>query len=240
MRPPPNVPLRPHRATSIVQRAGVVVATAWLAACGGGETASAPTAEPQAASEATTGSTPNALAPAEGTSTPDRQALATSAPRNEAVRAAVRARRGAHRWKGITAMSLAPDGSALAAVDAAGQVRVIDPATVRPRLLLAGSSGIPATGVAFSPDGRRMMSVGRDSVASIWDLNARQRSLRLQVHEAALRSIAASADGRYVATAGEETRVALWNAATGKLQRLLAGHTDFVNALAFSPDGRLL
>jgi WD40 repeat protein len=145
--------------------------------------------------------------------------------------------------RGVTALNV--DGS-LAVAGADGSVQIeTDSSAERGKARVAssklvGATGVAATAVAFSADGKHLFGVGRDSVASVWSVGSRQRLMSMHGHEHAIRTLAVSADGAYVATAGEETRVMLWNATTGKLVKVLGGHTSFVNAVAFSPDSRTL
>ena len=173
------------------------------------------------------------------------QASAAAAPVRETVTAAAvpaRVAKGklarARTLRGVTAVDVAPDGS-VAMAGADGSVH-FQAENATSRRAMADASGVAATAVAFSADGKLLVSVGRDSLAKVWNVATRTRLMTLQGHEHPIRAVAASADGAWVASAGEETRVMLWNATTGKLEKILAGHTSFVNAVAFSPNGRLL
>lgn len=158
-------------------------------------------------------------------------ALATSRPTKGKV---PRAR----AWRGVTAIDVAPDGGvAIAGADGSVQLQA-DGATVT--RAVSDPSGIATTALAFSADGKQLVSVGRDSVTRVWNVATRSRVLSLHGHEHPIRSVAVSADGAWVASAGDETRVMLWNAGSGKLARVLGGHASFVNAVAFSPDSRML
>ena len=104
----------------------------------------------------------------------------------------------------------------------------------------AGPDDAPATGVAFTADGKRLVSVSRDSEVRWWDAATGQLRQRSFGHEHPIRTTAASPVGDVVASAGEETRIMVWDAKTGKLTRILNRHSDFVNGLSFSSDGKLL
>lgn len=144
-------------------------------------------------------------------------------------------------WRGITAMDVAPDGK-VAVADTDGSVQVLPENTTAraANSVVTEATGVAATAVAFSADGKHLVGVSRDSVTRIWNVASRARVMSLHGHEHPIRTVAVSADGVYVASAGEETRVMVWNATTGKLAKILGGHTNFVNTLAFSPDGRML
>lgn len=150
------------------------------------------------------------------------------------------ANRRARAWdrKGVTALAVDRNGQSVGAVGSDGRVRLLRAKDAHERSSFAGHAGAPATGALFSADGRRMITVGRDSVAYVWDVATGQKLLTLRGHEHAIRTVAASSEAGLIATAGEETRVMLWDASTGKLKRVLGGGRDFVNSVAFSPDGK--
>jgi WD40 repeat protein len=204
----------------------VLVSVMVLSACGGGSESDAP--GPSSAPKDT-----GAIGAAEP---------APAAVEPVTVQAAAQPRRRAlaYERKGVTAMVQARDGGMLGVASADGRVRLLDAAGTRELRTLKSEGSAATAGLIFSADGRYLVTVGRDSVAQIWDVQSGQRRYTLNGHEHALRAVAASPDGSLIATAGEETSVLLWDGNTGRMQRALRGHTDFVNALAISPDARLL
>lgn len=122
-----------------------------------------------------------------------------------------------------------------------------------PMLMLdtGGHMGL-VTEIAFTPDGKYLVSAGHDKVIRVWDWQAGRtvRTLRGQVgpgDEGKIFTMALSPDGRRLAAAGQmtipgeaEQRIRIYDLASGNLVQLLAGHTGKVVALAFSPDGRRL
>jgi WD40 repeat protein/energy-coupling factor transporter ATP-binding protein EcfA2 len=98
------------------------------------------------------------------------------------------------------------------------------------------------TGVAFSPDGRRLLSGARDQLAILWDVASGQPSGQF-TGPAAVTAVAFQPDGRGVALGYEDgTLLALPLSADGAFgaPTLLAGHAAAVTSLAFSADGGLL
>jgi WD40 repeat protein len=95
-------------------------------------------------------------------------------------------------------------------------------------------------GLAYSPDGTRLVSGGMDFNAVVWDTaTGHPVGSRLSGHSDSIFNMAFSPNGRYVASASPDHSVMLWNMETGEERRLL-GHSDWVTKVAFSPDSTIL
>jgi WD40 repeat protein len=94
--------------------------------------------------------------------------------------------------------------------------------------------------VAFSPDGQRLATAGRDRTVKVWDAATGQEARTLQGHTGAVTSVAFSPDGKRLASAGQDQTVKVWDAATGQEVLTLQGHGTVVASVAFSPDGHWL
>jgi WD40 repeat protein len=92
--------------------------------------------------------------------------------------------------------------------------------------------------VAFSPDGRRLLTASADNAARVWD-TASGQVIGLLQHEYKVNGAAFSADGTLVVTASSDSTARIWSAVTGQLVSTLQ-HKGFVNSATFSPDGRRL
>ncbi len=107
--------------------------------------------------------------------------------------------------------------------------------------------------IAFTPDGRQLVSASQDKTIHVWDLASGKtvRTIRGESapgHAGKVYAMALSPDGKWLAAGGftatfngknhiEVGTIRLYEFASGKLVALLKGHTNVVQGLAFSPDG---
>jgi WD40 repeat protein len=96
-------------------------------------------------------------------------------------------------------------------------------------------------GLAFSPDGELLASIGRDSEIRLWEVATGQLRLLFSVNPQGngLNGAAFSADGRTLASGGN-TGPGLWNLASGRVVLPIARKHRLFGAPMFSPDGNTL
>jgi WD40 repeat protein len=96
--------------------------------------------------------------------------------------------------------------------------------------------------VAYSPDGRRLVSGAHDNTIKIWDAETGALIRTFSGHNGWVLSVAYSPNGRWLASSGTDDKtIKIWDAETGALIRTLSGHTrETVRSVVFSPDGRRL
>jgi WD40 repeat protein len=105
-------------------------------------------------------------------------------------------------------------------------------------------SGHSVESVAFSPDGKYVVSTGWEDSIRFWDLNtgALARRLVCDDHEEGTFGVAFSPDGKKLASVGERGFVRLWDLDTGKQIFKVLGHVERsygvrTYGVAFAPDG---
>ena len=79
----------------------------------------------------------------------------------------------------------------------------------RVRLTLKGHDGMVFS-AAYSADGKRIVTGGRDNAAKVWDANTGQELLTLKGHEGYVLSAVYSPDGKRIATAGMDGIVQIY------------------------------
>ena len=106
-------------------------------------------------------------------------------------------------------------------------------------LLKGHSGGLHAVlSVAFSPDGRRIVTASMDETAKVWDAETGRELLTLKGHTRSVNSVAFSPDSRRIVTGSSDETAKVWDAETGRELLSLTRHTGEVRSVAFSPDGR--
>ena len=89
----------------------------------------------------------------------------------------------------------------------------------------------PLRRVLFSPDGKRVLTVGFDGAGRLWDAASGAILASLDGHEGPVVDAAWSVDGSRIATASYDRTGRLWDAASGGLVAVLRGHEDRVGIL---------
>jgi WD40 repeat protein len=136
------------------------------------------------------------------------------------------------------AAAIRPDKAQIAVAGYSGQIQVWDVGTLQVVKSFGQKDWIYS--LDFSPDGRRLASACKNSLARVWDLETGQPVGEPMRHEGAIRSIAFSPDGRQVATASHDMTARLWNAETLQPTGVVVSHEDELTSVEFSEDGRFI
>jgi WD40 repeat protein len=141
----------------------------------------------------------------------------------------------------VLSLAFSANGRLIATGGADGKARVWSVAEGLPAPPFtheAGIRGDDVLAVSFSPDSKRLLTVGGDRFARIFTVGGPDSPLRLN-NVVLVNSARFSHDGKLVATGGSDLIVRTWNPATGqKVDEFPT--TGQTTDLAFSPDDRFL
>jgi eukaryotic-like serine/threonine-protein kinase len=105
-----------------------------------------------------------------------------------------------------------------------------------PKLVQVWFDHDPALSPAFSPDGRRVVLLHKDS-ARIWDVAGGEAMSRPFRHAGAIKRAAFSPDGSRVVTTAADGTACIWEAAGGKALTPMLKHDNDLHWAAFSRNG---
>jgi hypothetical protein len=104
------------------------------------------------------------------------------------------------------------------------------------RTLQGHTNGVVA--VAFTSDGRRIVSGSWDDTLRVWDPESGQTLRTLQGHANPVTAVALSFDDRRAVSGSWDQTLRVWDLDSGQSLGTLQGHTSLVTAVALSSDSR--
>jgi WD40 repeat protein len=92
--------------------------------------------------------------------------------------------------------------------------------------------------VAFSPDGKRIISGSGDNIIRLWDAVSGREIRIFSGHTDSVYSASFSPDGKQAISGSRDRTVKLWDAVSGHEIKTFSGHTNTVLSVTFSPNGK--
>ncbi|KAG9397597.1 Serine/threonine-protein kinase [Carpediemonas membranifera] len=141
-----------------------------------------------------------------------------------------------YRWH-VWCVAISPDGSTIASGGDKG-IKLWDTTAGWRTKTLSGHTDTVRC-LAFSSDGRTLVSGSEDSTAKVWDVETEQCRQTLTGHSKAVYGVAISIDGSTIHTGSQDRKAKQWSSATGECIRTM-DHGSGVITIAVSPDDAIL
>jgi WD40 repeat protein/transcriptional regulator with XRE-family HTH domain len=94
--------------------------------------------------------------------------------------------------------------------------------------------------IAFSSDGRFLVSGSRDGTLRLWDMQDEQSIHVFEGHKHDVYGLAIDANNQLLVSAGKDQTVRLWDLQSGRTLKTLRGHTGGIHSLSLSSDDQIL
>ena len=91
------------------------------------------------------------------------------------------------------------------------------------------------TSLAFSPDGRFLVSGSCDKTIKLWDIQTGVDVNTFHGHTETVCCVSVSPDNAMIASGSEDTTICLWVIQTGECCHIIGGHNGEVMSVSFSP-----
>ncbi|KAI0312544.1 WD40-repeat-containing domain protein [Amylostereum chailletii] len=141
----------------------------------------------------------------------------------------------------VTFLNISPNGQ-FAAIATSHGTRVYDMSTGE-RLSYDSLGEDAVGGVAFSFDGKKLVTITRESQSLfVWDVpTGSLLSAPMDGPQTSISQVVFSPSGSLVASCADDNSVCIWDIRAGTtIHGLMEGHTDSASSVAFSPDERYL
>lgn len=136
----------------------------------------------------------------------------------------------------VFSCAFSPDGKSFAAGLVNGDINMYETARWTRLLVLQGHKR-RVTSLAFSPNGRQLLSASWDEIR-MWCIETGAPEQILEGEGGDVSTVALSPCGMWIASAGQDMGIGLLNSFNGDTELVLVGHTSKVLSLAYSPNGR--
>ncbi len=146
-------------------------------------------------------------------------------------------RKDVQEFQGACHVAFSPDGKRCA-VNSFNTVEIWDTSTYK-NLLTIKDDKSDFVCLAFSPDGKKIVTSSEDRTVKIWNAFTGHNLLTLKGHDDIVYSVVFSPDGKMLASGGKDKTINIWDiSAKEERSIMLNGQTGDVCIAAFSIDGK--
>jgi len=134
----------------------------------------------------------------------------------------------------VSSVSFSPDGK-LMVVGGGNEIQIWDATTTTKVTTLRGHDGSTLS-VAFSPDGKNVVSGSMDNMIKVWDTATGEELMTLRGHEYSVSSVTFTPDGKKIISGSYDGTIKVWDLSVAREFTRIVGR--LVNSIVFSPDGK--
>ncbi len=134
-----------------------------------------------------------------------------------------------------TACAISPDGTTLVCGNKTGELRKYHLDGLSPYTVFPSPHSYAVNDIAFSPDGKSVLSVSEDRSFKLWDAATCDLHATVRAHDGSINGCCYSPQGDLFATASEDCTVKVWEPNESK-PRMVLKHSTAVRSVAFSPN----
>lgn len=138
----------------------------------------------------------------------------------------------------IRSIAFSPDNRTIASDNGAKEIILLDINTGKLRHLYGHEKEINS--VAFSSDGKRLVSGSFDNTVRLWNVASRRMIGTVGVHKDRVTSVKLSRDDRIIISGSRDRTVKLWDANSGMSIATLENHDKAVTSVGVSADGKIV
>lgn len=141
--------------------------------------------------------------------------------------------------RNVSCLAFSPDGKCIVGGSTDTQLVKVWDAESGQRVMTLKGHTWSVLHVAFSQDGKRIVSGSKHNMLKIWDAQSGsgQETMMLKGQTKEVLCMAFSPDRRRIASSFVDKTLTVWDARTGQETAVLRGHTSSIPSVAFSPDG---
>jgi len=139
----------------------------------------------------------------------------------------------------VSSIAISPDGGLIASDgngDKDSTITLRDAATGTELMTLQGHKEAICS-LAFSPDGKHIISASRDKTAKVWDATDGREIMTLSGHRHYVYSALYSPDGKRIVSSSHDGTIKVWDSANGDELMTVNAYKEAANSARYTPDG---